>query len=145
MANWLSQVSILTRSQLLGWLVAAVLAAFVAGGGFGWWAGSAQGRAGVAEARQSIAETQLQGERQARDRESRAASAAAGVASASAERHARVEIRYQTIEKEVIRYEQTPAAALECLDADGLRLWRSANRGEFAASEPAGAGHAVLP
>ena len=145
MANWLQTAFSLTRAQVLGWLVAAVLAAFVAGGLVGWRAGSAQGHASVAEARQATAETLLQGERQARRIETRAASVAAVVASASAERHAQVEIRYQTLSKEVIRYVQTPAAALECLDADGVRLWRAANRGEFAASEPAGAGHAAMP
>lgn len=145
MANWFAAALSLTRAQLLGWLVAALLAAFVAGGVIGWRAGSAQGRADAAEARQSVAETQLQGERQLRNQEASAASAAAVVASASASRHARVEIHYQTIEKEVIRYVQTPAAAIECLDADGLRIWRAANRGEFADSQPASTGHAAMP
>ncbi len=134
---------ILPIARLLAAL--GLVVAFAAGGWLGWQAGSAQGRADAAEARQSVTETQLQGERQARSQDTRAASAAAAVASASASRHARVEIRYQTIEKEVIRYVQTPVAAAECLDADGLRLWRAANRGELAASTPAGAGPAALP
>lgn len=129
-------IEILPISRLLAAL--AVVLAAAAGFWFGW-------QAGDEEARYELSQAYLAGERQARAQEARAASAAAGVASASASRHARIETRYQTIEKEVIRYVQTPVAAAECLDADGLRLWRAANRGELAAAEPAGAGPAALP
>lgn len=75
-----------------------------------------------------------------------AASAAVSVvATASAEAHEKIVTRYQTIEKEVIRYVQTPVAAAVCLDDDGLRIWTAANRGEFEAAGTIGAGHAPLP
>lgn len=134
---------ILPIARLLAAL--GLVVAFAAGGWLGWQAGSAQGRLDAAEARQTAVESLLDSERRVRSQETRAASAAAGVASASAARHARVEIRYQTLEKEVIRYVQTPVAAAECLDADGLRLWIAANRGELAPAESAGAGSAALP
>jgi hypothetical protein len=72
-------------------------------------------------------------------------SAAAAVATDSAARHDKIETKYQTIEKEVVRYVQTPAAANACLDADGLRIWSAANRGEFDAAGAASTGHAAVP
>lgn len=70
--------------------------------------------------------------------------AAQGVATASAEQQVRIVTKFQPIEREVIRYVQTPAAAELCLDADGLRIWTAANRGEFEAAASQPAGHAAL-
>lgn len=49
---------------------------------------------------------------------------------ATAVRSAAVETRYQVINRELIRYVAHPRDPIECLDADGLRLWRDANAGE---------------
>ncbi|MDB5802283.1 MAG: hypothetical protein JWL63_3222 [Rhodocyclales bacterium] len=67
------------------------------------------------------------------------------VAEASAAEHVRVITKFQPIDREVIRYVQTHDAAAVCLDDDGLRIWRAANRGEFEAPQPASAGHDSLP
>ncbi len=49
-------------------------------------------------------------------------------------RVARVQRVFQTIDREVIRYVQAHPLAVECLDADGLRLWTAANAGHLAAT-----------
>lgn len=49
----------------------------------------------------------------------------------------RVRTVFRTIHDEVTRYVETHAAAGDCLDADGLRIWRDANAGRIeAASAP---------
>jgi hypothetical protein len=62
----------------------------------------------------------------------------------NAAEHVRVVTKFQPIEREVIRYVQTHAAA-DCLDADGLRVWRAANRGEFENADGVGPGSPALP
>ena len=74
-----------------------------------------------------------------------AQSAAADVSTTSAERHVQIVTRYRPIDREVIRYVQTPAADNACLDDDGLRIWTAANRGEINDAGALGAGHAALP
>jgi hypothetical protein len=47
------------------------------------------------------------------------------------------ETRFRTINREVVRYVQNHSEPVDCLDADGLRLWRDANTGAAEAdSEP---------
>lgn len=46
------------------------------------------------------------------------------------------ETRFRTIHREVIRYVQNHPQPVDCLDADGLRIWSDANTG---ASAPAAA------
>lgn len=49
----------------------------------------------------------------------------------------RIRTVFRTIHDEVTRYVETHAAAGDCLDPDGLRIWRAANAGRFdAASAP---------
>lgn len=66
----------------------------------------------------------------------------------SAQAAVRVITKFQPIEREVIRYVATYSAShpdpVECLDADGLRLWRAANRGEFQAADGASDGSAAV-
>jgi hypothetical protein len=59
----------------------------------------------------------------------------ADIDTASAVRSAAVETRYQIINRELIRYVAHPRDPIECLDADGLRLWRDANRAADAETE----------
>lgn len=58
----------------------------------------------------------------------------------SVQRRARIERVFQTINQEVIRYVQTDAGRGLCFDADGLRLYNAANRGEFPATDPSAPG-----
>lgn len=74
-----------------------------------------------------------------------AQSAAAEASFVSAQRHEDVVTRFQPIDREVIRYVQTPAADNACLDDDGLRVWAAANRGENNDAGAIGAGHDALP
>jgi hypothetical protein len=122
------------------WLMAALAALCIAGTAFVGGCQHGKSRAADKAAKADLADTRADIERL-----NTAADVVSVVSTESAARHAQVEVRFQTIEKEVIRYVQTPAAAAVCLDDDGLRLWRAANRGEFdaAASEPAG--HDSLP
>lgn len=77
--------------------------------------------------------------------ESKAGAAGGAVRLESAAHHTRIETQYIPIEKEVIRYVQTPVAARECLDADGMRIWTAANRGVADAGDAADGGYASLP
>lgn len=46
----------------------------------------------------------------------------------------RIRTIFRTIHDEVTRYVETHAAAGDCLDADGLRIWRDANAGRIEAA-----------
>lgn len=71
--------------------------------------------------------------------------AAMKASAASENAKTRVVTRFKPIEREVIRYVQSPAAAEQCLDADGLRIWSAANRGEFETTRTERAGHDAVP
>lgn len=117
--------------------IASVLAAV--GIGFWWGHSSASSACTLHATTQALAQT-----RETVKTNTATQSVSDAVATESAERHDQVVTRFVPIEKEVIRYVQTPAAATACLDADGLRIWRAANRGEFDAAGPSGAGHAAV-
>jgi hypothetical protein len=117
------------------------LAALLFGLGVGFWWGhsSASSACTLHATTQALAQT-----RETVKTNTATQSVSDAVATESAERHDQVVTRFVPIEKEVIRYVQTPAAATACLDADGLRIWSAANRGEFDAAGSPGAGHAAV-
>lgn len=117
------------------WIVAALLALLAFVGGCMHGEQLAAGKTAQRDQRVQQADVR---------RVDNALEAAQGVATASAEQQVRIVTKFQPIEREVIRYVQTPAAAELCLDADGLRIWTAANRGEFEAAEGQPAGHAAL-
>lgn len=53
------------------------------------------------------------------------------VLTAGAAQAVRTETVFRTLDREVVRYVQTPAADRPCLDADGLRLWAAANADDW--------------
>jgi hypothetical protein len=56
-----------------------------------------------------------------------------GVETRAVQVKTRIETQFLPIDREVIRYVETHAAVDACaLDADGVRLWNAANRGELA-------------
>lgn len=59
------------------------------------------------------------------------------VLQASEARRTRIQTVFQEIEREAIRYVALHITDAECLDADGLRLWRAANLGPDAATTAA--------
>lgn len=56
------------------------------------------------------------------------------VMAASAVRETRIQVRFQTIEREVVRYAENHRDEPVCLDHDGLLIWAAANAG---AADPA--------
>lgn len=60
-------------------------------------------------------------------------------------RAARVQHVFEAIDREVIRYVQAHPLAVECLDADGLRLWAAANAGDIEGAPGDGGDAGPLP
>jgi len=116
-------------------LAALICSLGMVAGGYEWGSRSATN---ACEAKKGAAQTKVI------ERHEQVAEVAQSVAVASAERHVQVVTKFQTIDREVIRYVQTPAATTPCLDDDGLRIWTAANHGTFEPATAERAGHVAL-
>lgn len=123
------------------WLIIAALLAVASAGGIGYGAGH-KAATNTAKAEQLKAERKahdnyVDGVKRAIEQADQIAAENAEAESAGVQRRARIERVFQTIDHEVIRYVQTDAGRGLCFDADGLRLYNAANRGEFPAPDQA--------
>jgi len=122
-------------AALAGLLVVVVLCVAC----FFWGRSTASAKCALATSK-----TELAAVRESANRTEAAQSAAAEAATDSAERHTVIQTQFVPIDREVIRYVQTPVAATTCLDADGLHIWSTANRGEDPDPGTPSAGYASL-
>lgn len=123
------------------WIILAVLLALASAGGIGYGAGEKHAtnahKAEMLEAERKAHDDYVDGVKRAIDQADEIAAQNAEAESASVQRRARIERVFQTIDHEVIRYVQTDAGHGLCFDADGLRLYNAALRGEFPAPDQA--------
>lgn len=131
-------------------MAALVALALATGGGFfaGGRAASNKFAAGQLAAERAAHVRYVEGVRLAIERVDAVAARNAEADGAAVQLRARIEAVSRTLQREVIRYVQTDAGRGLCFDDDGLRLYNAANRGEFAADDPAmagGGGHGTVP
>lgn len=109
-------------------ILALVLALLAAGAG-GY-------RAGARHADNACAAGKIAAVSRAIEQANAIAEQDAAVLTAHEGEQSRIRTVFRTIHDEVTRYAEDHAGAAECLDADGLRIWRSANAGAAAAPQP---------
>ena len=106
-------IAILKRHWPL--LLALAGALLLVGVGYRWGAGNVQSKWDAAEAKRTA---QVSAEQKRTDTVTAKSTAQAAASDAAAE------VRYQYIEKEVIKYVKSPAPAANCHDDDWLHLYR---------------------
>ena len=124
-------IAILKRSWPV--LLALIVALLLVGIGYRWGAGHVQAKWDAAEAKRA---EQVHTEQKRTDTVTAKSTAQVAASDAAAE------VRYQYIEKEVIKYVKSPAPAADCYDPDWLRLYNasygtvpSTTRGTYGAAE----------